>query len=167
MWKDLEESGVWTTKKTTKCLSSDHGTKKRGFSAILEAKKRGFYAFFTQYCNQKRDRARFLRGFGTKKPACMPVLLQVFTWHHYFDWENGLKKKPVYSGLFRIFRFIPEWNIPVYSGPEYLPLPAMGRAFLIWKFLIRRCFRHLKPSSETPPSKTMISIKYRHYGYFF
>jgi hypothetical protein len=38
------------------------------------------------------------------------------------------RKKPVYSGLFRIFRFIPEWNIPVYSGPEYLPPPLAKRA---------------------------------------
>ena len=29
----------------------------------------------------------------------------------------------IYSGIFRIFRNIPEWNIPVYSGPEYLPPP--------------------------------------------
>ena len=88
----------------------------------------------------------------------MPVLLQVFSWHHYFDWENGPENP-------RLFRFIPD--IPVYSGMQYsgifrtgMPPPplegAATGAICFFPFLLRSATetalgvggRHVKTSHE-------------------
>ena len=107
------------------CLSSDAELKKRGLPGILEARKRGFYAFFMRFCNRNRDRARLLRGFGTKSRLACHFCLAPFLYR-----ENGLEKNPFipvysgYSGLFRngIFRYIPDRNI---SPPLLCDYPAL------------------------------------------
>ena len=83
-----------------------------------------FTHLLRDFATEKCDRAWLLRGFGTKKPACIRFCFQFLLGTIILIGKMG-RKKPTYSGLFRIFWFIPECNIPVYYGPEYLPPPQL------------------------------------------
>ena len=108
---------IWSLdrkKKTTKCLNSDHGTQKtRLFRDFGRMKTRLFRVFYA-ILQPKNATARGFCAVLEPKSRLACRFCYKFLLRNIISIGKMGKKK-------RLFRF--NLDIPVYSGPEYLPLP--------------------------------------------